>query len=127
MRFSRKLTLNNYLSHASMLILVASFILAFLFAFAPTMPDLPQDPAQLRWFVSSWNLAGPLMFIVVFRIHALRRIFKTLMSKPTIGVTPWVRFWFLAAMFFGLATTPYLAHSFLQNGSTFSSSTYLLS
>ncbi|KXB01857.1 hypothetical protein AKJ44_02060 [candidate division MSBL1 archaeon SCGC-AAA261F17] len=74
--------------------------------------------AQLR-IEPSWNLVGPLMFIVVFRIHALRRIFKTLMSKPTIGVTPWVRFWFLAAMFFGLATTPYLAHSFLQNGSTF--------
>lgn len=54
------------------------------------------------------------MFIVVFRVHALRRVFKVLTRRPAIGVTPWVRFWFGAAVFFGLATIPYLTHSFLQ-------------
>jgi len=105
MRTARKLILNNKLAYLSIGALVFWFLLAFLLALVPELPSFPSSPDRWQWFVSSWNLAGPIMFIVVFRIHTLRELHNIIQrQKPTVGVTPWVRFWFGAAIVFGLAT-----------------------
>ncbi len=70
---------------------------------------MSDDPAAHAWFVVSWNLPGPLMFISVFRVHVFRvmhmkahgKILEKNHVKKTVGVTPWVSFWFFVTLILG--------------------------
>ncbi len=101
----KRLALNNRLTYASFSVLFFFFLLSFFGTLLPMLPNFPTSVDRWPLFVTSWNLAGPLMFIVVFRIHVLRELHRTVQKQETIiGVTPWVRFWFGAAALFGFAT-----------------------
>ena len=101
----KRLNLNNRLTYASFAVLFFFFLLAFFGTLLPVLPNFPTTPDRWPLFVSSWNLAGPLMFIIVFRVHTLREVHRIVQKQgPVIGVTPWVRFWFGAAALFGFVT-----------------------
>lgn len=111
---------NNAALFASMTLIV-SFFVSFFLIVLPTFPKNPTNPEYWGYFISSWNLSGPLMFISVFRIHALRVIDGRIRGKQTIGITLWVKFWFAASMGFGLLTLPFLAKFYLYDGASISS------
>ena len=57
------------------------------------------------------------MFVMVFRIHALRVIRERILgAKKVLGITLWVKFWFVAAMAFGMVTLPFLTNTYLIGG-----------
>jgi uncharacterized membrane protein YhdT len=112
---ARKFKLANKLSYFAIGVLILCFFLTLVFALLPELPNYPKQLGQWRWFVASWNLAGPLMFIVVFRIHVLREMENIIKGvQPRVGVTWWVKFWFMAATFFGLITLPFLLRSYVD-------------
>jgi hypothetical protein len=121
---AKKFELNEKISRAAALILICCFAVSFVFTLLPRLPDYPTAPHEWRWFVISWNLGGPLMFIMVFRLHALRVLQDVIKrGRPTLGITLWVKFWLGVAMFFGLATLSSVVHNYSTYG--FSPFTYL--
>ena len=112
----QKFKLSNRAAHVASIVLIACFFLALVLTVLPRLP-FPTSLDDWGWAIASWNFAGPLMFIMVFRIHALRvikeRILKT---KSVLGITLWVKFWFAAALAFGLLTLPFLADTYLIGG-----------
>ncbi len=114
---AQKFRLANKLSYFAIGVLILCFLLTLVFALLPELPSYPKQLGQWRWFIASWNLAGPLMFIVVFRIHVLREMENIIKEvRPRVGVTWWVKFWFMAATFFGLITLPFLFRSYVDPG-----------
>lgn len=113
MHATKRLALNNKLTYLSIGALFSCFLLAFFLALVPALPSFPRSLD--KWpFVCAWNLAGPMMFVVVFRIHTLRELHRVVQrQEPIVGVTPWVRFWFGAAIIFGLATIVGLLWTYL--------------
>ncbi len=111
---NKRLALNNKLTYLVIGVLFSCFLLAFFLALVPELPDFPSSLDTWPWFVCAWNLAGPMMFVVVFRIHTLRELHRVVQRQdPIVGVTPWVRFWFGAAIIFGLATIVGLLWTYL--------------
>lgn len=112
----QKFRLKNSVAHLASIVLIACFFISLVFTVLPRLP-FPKGSEYWGWAIASWNLAGPLMFIMVFRIHALRVIEEhVLKAKKVLGITLWVKFWFTAAMTFGLLTLPFLANSYLIGG-----------
>jgi hypothetical protein len=101
---NKKFVLLSAAGQLSIVVLATSFLLSFFFFVLPGTGREEQG-----WFIISWNLPGPLMFISVFRIHSLRIIHeKTLGKKNVLGMTRWVRFWFLVSIMFGLLSVAFL-------------------
>lgn len=64
-------------------------------------------------FVSSWNFACTLMWIMVLRVQVFNELSDSIERKePKRGVTPWVKFWFAASILIGAVTISYVIHSF---------------
>jgi hypothetical protein len=110
----RKFKLNNNLTYLAASVLMICFLLSFILVFFPNFPAYPRELEDWRWSVTSWNLAGPLMFIIVFRIQALRHLSESIQKVRGVGITPWVWFWFMAAVFFGVVTFPQLIRSYID-------------
>lgn len=109
----QKFKLKNDVAHLASIVLIACFFISLVFTVLPRLP-FPKESEYWGWAIVSWNLAGPLMFIMVFRIHALRVINEhVLKAKKVLGITLWVKFWFAAAVTFGLLTLPFLANTYL--------------
>jgi hypothetical protein len=107
-----KFVLLNAAGQISIVILATSFLFSFVFFVLPG-----RDPGVQGWFIIGWNLPGPLMFISVFRIHSLRAIHEKIVGeKNALGITRWVRFWFMVSIMFGLLSVAFLLISNL--GST---------
>jgi hypothetical protein len=114
---TQKFRLNNTFAYVAIIALVICFAWVFVFNVLPSLPGYPKQPDEWRWYITSWNLGGPLMFIVIFRIHTLRMLEEVIRKGRTaLGVTPWVKFWFGVAMFFGLATLPFVFHNYAVHG-----------
>lgn len=113
----KRFKLVNNASHLASAVLMVCFFASLVFTLLPVFPRYPTGSEKWGWFITSWNLPGPLMFIIVFRIHALRvmkcRIQK---DKNILGITLWVKFWFIAAVAFGLLTLPFLVNTYLIGG-----------
>lgn len=84
------------------------FFLSFLLFVLPSFPDIVENSGQREWFVVSWNLPGPLMFISVFRIQALRSIMGRVKHENPFNITRWVRFWFVTSLALGIFTLGWL-------------------
>ncbi len=57
------------------------------------------------------------MFIIIFRIHMLRVLRDVIRKgRVVLGVTLWVKFWFGAALFFGLVTFPFVFQNYVVYG-----------
>jgi len=113
---AQRFRLRNDVAHLASIVLIACFFISLVFTILPRLP-FPTDPEGWGWAIASWNLAGPLMFIMVFRIHALRVIRgHVLKVKKVLGITLWVKFWFAAATIFGLLTLPFLVNTYLVGG-----------
>lgn len=109
----QKFRLKNDAAHLASIVLITCFFISLVFTVLPKLP-FPRGPEDWGWAISSWNLAGPLMFIMVFRIHALRVIREQIVkTKQVLGITLWVKFWFAAAVAFGVLTLPFLANAYL--------------
>jgi hypothetical protein len=93
----------------SIVVLSLIFLISFAFFVLPRFPSVLEGSGGREWFIVSWNLPGPLMFISVFRIHALRRI-QELASRrrKVLGITRWVRFWFVVSVTFGALSLAFL-------------------
>jgi len=79
------------------------FLVSSIFFVLPDFPNILQNSKGQEWFIVSWNLPGPLMFISVFRVHALRIIQEKLAGrKHVLGITQWVKFWFVVSVAFGI-------------------------
>lgn len=112
----QKFKLANDAAHLASIVLIACFFISLIFTVLPKLP-FPRGPEDRGWATAVWNLAGPLMFIVVFRIHALRVIAERIRKAGRVlGITLWVKFWFIAAIAFGLVTLPFLANAYLASG-----------
>jgi len=108
--------LKNDVAHLASIVLIACFFISLVFTVLPRLP-FPKGSEDWGWAIVSWNLAGPLMFIMVFRIHALRVIKEhVLKAKKVLGITLWVKFWFVAAVTFGMLTLPFLVNTYLIGG-----------
>jgi hypothetical protein len=96
----------------SIVALAAGFLLSFAFFVLPEFLGGSMGLPERGWFLVSWNLPGPLMFISVFRIHALRVISEHCSGKrEVLGITRWVRFWFSISMAFGALSIAFLTLS----------------
>jgi len=112
----QKFRLKNDVAHLASIVLIACFFIALVFTVLPRLP-FPKGSEDWGWAIASWNLAGPLMFIMVFRIHALRVVRgHALKAKRVLGITLWVKFWFAAAVTFGLLTLPFIVNTYLIGG-----------
>jgi len=114
---AQKFRLNNTFAYIAAIVLIISFALVFVFIVLPNLPDYPKQPDEWRWYAISWNLGGPLMFIIIFRIHTLR-VLRDIIQKGRafLGVTLWVKFWFGAAFIFGLVTLPFVIQNYVVHG-----------
>ncbi|MDI6642969.1 MAG: hypothetical protein QMD95_02840 [Candidatus Hodarchaeaceae archaeon] len=119
MKVDRFKSLNDA-AHVASIILIMFFFVSLIFTVLPNLPRYPTDPESWGWYIITWNLPGPLMFITVFRIHALRVIGERIQGKKVMGITMWVKFWFIVAISFGLLTLPFLANTYLLGGATMS-------
>lgn len=112
----QRFRLKNGVAHLASIVLIACFFISLVFTVLPRLP-FPKGSEDWGWAIVSWNLAGPLMFIMVFRIHALRVIKEhVLKAKKVLGITLWVKFWFTAAVTFGLLTLPFLVNTYFVGG-----------
>ncbi|MFB0499989.1 MAG: hypothetical protein ACETWO_01745 [Candidatus Hadarchaeaceae archaeon] len=116
---TQQFKLNNTFAYIAAIVLIACFVLVFAFNILPNLPNYPKQPDEWRWYAISWNLGGPLMFIIIFRIHTLRVLGDIIRKgRVALGVTLWVKFWFGAALFFGLATLPFVFQNYVVYGAT---------
>lgn len=105
----------NQVGHVASIVLILGFFVSLVFTVLPEFPTYPSSAETWGWFITAWNLPGPLMFIMVFRIHALRVVKnRILKEKRALGITLWVKFWFTAAVAFGLLTMPFLVKAYLS-------------
>lgn len=94
-------------------VLVLCFVLTLALVVLPNLPRYPEDPSMQRAFVSSWNFACTIMWIMVLRIQVLHRLSDLVEQKKSRrNVTPWVKFWFGASMLIGSATIVYVLHNY---------------
>lgn len=113
----KRFKLINNAGHLACIVLMVCFFISLVFTVLPRFPGYPTGLENWGWFITAWNLPGPLMFIMVFRIHALRVVrSRILKEKQILGITLWVKFWFTAAVAFGLLTLPFLANTYLVGG-----------
>jgi len=110
---SQRIKLNNNLSYFAIGILTSCFILTLALVILPQLPNYPNIPGERRLFVSSWNFACTLMWIMVLRIQVFNELSDSIERKEhRRGVTPWVKFWFAASILIGSMTIIYVLHSF---------------
>lgn len=113
----QKFRLYTGAAHVTSIALIAFFFISLIFTFLPRLPGYPTNLESWGWFITAWNLPGPLMFIMVFRVHALRVIRERILkAEKVLDITLWVKFWFIAAVAFGLMTLPFLANVYLVGG-----------
>lgn len=113
----QKFRLYTGAAHMASIALIAFFFVSLIFTFLPRLPGYPTNLESWGWFITAWNLPGPLMFIIVFRVHVLRVIRERILKvEKVLGITLWVKFWFTAAIAFGLVTLPFLANVYLVGG-----------
>lgn len=113
----KRFRLANDAGHLASIVLMVCFFISLIFTVLPRFPSYPTGGGNWGWFITAWNLPGPLMFIMVFRIHALRVVKSRIQKqKQILGITLWVKFWFIAAVAFGLLTLPFLANTYLVGG-----------
>jgi hypothetical protein len=111
----KKIRLNNHLTYIATGVLIFCFVLTLVLVVLPRLPDYPDRPGEQRLFVSTWNFACTLMWVMVFRVQAFNEISDLIKRKePRRGVTPWVRFWFIGSALIGSATVIYVLHSFAR-------------
>jgi hypothetical protein len=109
-----KIRLNNHLTYLATVVLVFCFVLTLVIVTLPQLPNYPNAPGERRLFVSTWNFACTLMWVMVLRVQVFNEISDIIKRKEhKRRVTPWVRFWFVGSALIGLATTLYVLHSFV--------------
>lgn len=109
MKEGKKFDLLNSVGQYSIVLLSAAFIASFLLFVLPQFRSISAASAEQSWFLISWNIPGPLMFISVFRIHTLRVINEKISGKRNaMGITRWVRFWFMISVAFGVLSLAFL-------------------
>lgn len=114
---AQEFRVNNTFAYIAAIVLIICFALVFAFSALPNLPSYPKQPDEWRWHIISWNLGGPLMFIIIFRIHTLRVLEEVIRKgRAALGVTLWVKFWFGAALFFGLVTLPFVFQNYAVYG-----------
>ncbi|HDI13108.1 MAG: hypothetical protein DRN83_02305 [Hadesarchaea archaeon] len=117
MKSTRMFKLSNYIGHAASVVLILCFFASLIFTVLPKFPEYPSGSEVWAWFIAAWNLPGPLMFVMVFRIHALRVVKGSILrKKDVLGITLWVKFWFVIAVAFGLITMPFLFRACAESG-----------
>jgi hypothetical protein len=117
MNSTEKFNLSNKLGYFALIVLFTCFFLMCFATLLPKFPNYPTQSGEWEWFVSNWNLAGPLLFVMVFRIHAFRAIREKAEGRTALlGITRWVKFWFAAAIVFGIMTLSFVSRSYLING-----------
>lgn len=110
----QKFRLYTGVAHVASIALIIFFFISLIFTFLPGLPRYPTNREDWGWFITAWNLPGPLMFIIVFRVHALRVIRDHILKvEKVLGITFWVKFWFTVAVAFGLVTLPFVANVYL--------------
>ncbi|MEM3402880.1 MAG: hypothetical protein QW179_05515 [Candidatus Hadarchaeales archaeon] len=97
------------LGRFSIILLSAAFFATFFFFMLPTFPVLRNHIKNFGWVLPGWNLPGPLMFILTYRIHALRILREKALGKKTIfGIPFWVKFWFYTSVAISFLTIFYV-------------------
>lgn len=105
--------LNNYLFYLAAGILIFCSVLVFALIILPNLPNYPNDPGERRLFVSAWNFACTLMWVMILRIQVFNELSDLAKRRgPKRSVTPWVKFWFVASAFIGSATVVYVLIKF---------------
>lgn len=113
---SRKFVILAMAGRLSIVILAVSFLVSFVVFVLPRFPAMGADSVERGWFIVSWNLPGPLMFISVFRIHALRVLHEQALGrKNVLRITRWVKFWFFVSVMFGVLSLAFLIISDLPS------------
>lgn len=96
------------LGRLSILLLSVLFFITFFVLVLPSLPSFPNSPSDFGWVIPTWNLPGPLMFILTYRIHALRVIREKALGKKLIFEIPfWVKFWLYTSLAIGFFTISY--------------------
>jgi len=90
------------LGQFSIVALSIIFLVSFILFVLPRFPSVLENSGEREWFIVSWNLPGPLMFISVFRVHVTRMLQEKLARRKVLGVTRWVKFWFIVSITFGI-------------------------
>ena len=110
----KKIRLNNHLTYLATGILIFCFVLTLVFVTLPQLPNYPNVPGERRLFVSTWNFACTLMWVMVLRVQVFNEMSDIIKRKENKrSVTPWVRFWFVGSVLIGFATVLYVLHSFV--------------
>lgn len=112
----RRTQLNNQLTYLTTGVLIFCFVVTLVLVTIPALEHedkYPENPGERRLFVSTWNFACTLMWIMVLRVQTLNEISDFIRRKENRrSVTPWVRFWFAGSILIGSATVAYVVHSF---------------
>ena len=112
----RKIGSNSRLAYSATGALILCFVVALMLVVLPKLPRYPDLPDERRLFVSTWNFACTLMWVIVFRLQVFNELLDSIKRKNIKrGVTPWVKFWFIASLLIGCATTVYTLHSFVTS------------
>ena len=110
----KRIRLNNHLTYLATGVLIFCFVLTLVLVTLPQIPNYPNVPGERRLFVSTWNFACTLMWVVVLRVQVFNEISDIIRRKEyKRSVTPWVRFWFVGSTSIGFATVLYVLHSFV--------------
>ena len=110
----KRIRLNNHLTYLATGVLIFCFVLTLVLVTLPQLPNYPNVPGERRLFVSTWNFACTLMWVVVLRVQVFNEISDFVRRKEyKRSVTPWVRFWFVGSTSIGFATVLYVLHSFV--------------
>jgi hypothetical protein len=110
----KKIRLNNHLTYLTTAVLIFSFVFTLVFVTLPQLPNYPSAPGERRLFVSTWNFACTLMWVIVLRVQVFNEMTDIIKRKENKRrVTPWVRFWFIGSILIGSATVLYVLHSFV--------------
>lgn len=109
----KNIRLNNHLTYLVTSVLVFCSLLTLALVILPNLPNYPNEPEERRLFVSTWNFACTIMWVVVLRVQVLNEISDLVKRKePKRCVTPWVKFWFIGSALIGSASVIYVLHSF---------------
>lgn len=108
-----KFRLNNNFTYLLTGLLFFFFIFMLVFVVLPNLPRYPENPGMQRTFVSLWNFACTIMWVMVLRIQVLHKLSDIVERKKSRrNVTPWVKFWFAASMLIGSVTIVYVLHNY---------------
>lgn len=109
----KKFKLNNNLTYLLAGVLVFFFALTLVLVVIPNLPRYPGNPTMQRAFVSMWNFACTIMWVMVLRIQVLHKLSDLVKRKKSRrNVTPWVKFWFGASMLIGSVTIVYVLYNY---------------